>query len=328
MVARHFRTSGGYAESASMKVLPATDQAIARASEIIRAGGLVVIPTETVYGVACDATNPEAARRIFEVKCRPADNPLIVHVSSVAQAKGLSSRWPPQAQILVERFWPGPLTLVVEKSPSVPSEVVAGLSTVAIRMPSHSVALMLIEASERPLAAPSANRFMRLSATRVENVDADLIEKADLVLDGGPCEVGLESTVVDVTVSPPRILRPGAISRGEIQAALGVPLGSIPPEAVRTSPGMYRRHYAPRAKLDLVKSLADGQTGLTFGEPICCGQIKMPMDPAAYGAALYDALFRLDKANVTTIYVEMPPDTPDWEAVWDRLRKASAYDGA
>jgi L-threonylcarbamoyladenylate synthase len=265
---------------------------------------------------------------VFEIKARPKENPLIVHVATIAQAKALAADWTREARLLAERFWPGPLTLVLKRSSKVLSEVAAGLDTVAIRMPSHRVARAIIEAAERPVAAPSANRFMGLSATRAEHVDPELAAKVDLIVDGGHSQIGLESTVVDVTVSPPRILRPGGITRGEIQAALGAPLGSVPPQAVRASPGMYRRHYAPKAEVRLVRSLNAKQLGLTFSEPKAAGQVKMPNDPVAYGAALYDALHRLDRSAPKTIFIESPPDKPEWEAVWDRLRKASARSAA
>jgi L-threonylcarbamoyladenylate synthase len=317
------REARGEAIKISTKVLPPTEGNIRKAAAALREGLLVIMPTETVYGLAVDASNRSAVKRLFKVKGRPADNPLIVHVSSIAQAMTLACDWPQEAQTLADRFWPGPLTLVLNRAPNIPLEVVAGLPTVAIRMPSHPVAQALIDACGCPVAAPSANRFMRLSATRVEAVDPAIAKEVAYILNGGPSEVGLESTVVDVTVSPPVILRPGGVSRGEIQAALGMPLGSLPPESVRKSPGLYSRHYAPRARIELVDELGENRVGLTFGETHAGRQIKMPNDPAAYGANLYDALNRLDSGAPKTIFVEKPPCEPEWEAIWDRLRKAS-----
>ncbi len=307
-----------------MKVLAANARNIARAAKVLREGGLAIIPTETVYGVAADATNPDAVATVYEVKGRPRSNPLIVHVSSQEQAKGLVCEWTESAGLLADRFWPGPLTLVLHRSPALPAIVAGGLSTIGIRMPSHPVALRLIEAVGRPLAAPSANPFMALSATRAEHVDQELAARVGLVLDGGQSVVGLESTVVDVSSEPARILRPGGISRGEIEAALRVPLGAVPPRGPRRSPGMFRRHYAPRAALRIVERLGEMQCGLTFHEPQTARQIRMPMDAQAYGAALYDALHHLDRSHPKAIHVEAPPKDPDWEAVWDRLKKASA----
>lgn len=300
-------------------ILPPTPENLAKAAMFLRRGGLVVMPTETVYGLAADATNPEAIHRVYMAKGRPSDNPLIVHIAYWDQLETVAGRLSAVAKRLSEAFWPGPLTLVLPKHPGLPPGVTAGLDTVAVRMPSHRVALSLIEEVDRPLAAPSANRFMGLSPTRAEHVDPLL---AEIILDGGPCQVGLESTVVDCTGDQPLLLRPGGITRGELEAGAGVSIGHAATAGRRRSPGLYARHYAPRARVELVDLLEPGMPGLSFeesGEKV----IKMPEDPRAYGAALYDALWRLDEAEVGVIYVERPPDTPDWEAVRDRLTKAS-----
>ncbi len=298
---------------------------IQRAADAILAGELVCMPTETVYGIAADATNPEAIRKIFAVKGRPSENPLIVHISDFVQLEDVVAEWPQAADILANRFWPGPLTLVLKKSELVPDEVTGGLDTVAVRMPDHPVALELIEMAGVPLAAPSANRFMQLSPTRAENVDDAIASQVAMILDGGPCRVGLESTVVDVTVRPPRILRPGGISRGDIQAALGRPLGQLPSDSVRRAPGQYARHYSPRAPVQIVDTLASDMVGIGFNEPLNSRQIKMPRDPRIFASALYAALHKLDLSGPKVIYVEAPPsDDPAWEAVRDRLLKASA----
>lgn len=305
-----------------LPIVRPTPENIQRAAAAILNGELIAMPTETVYGVAANAFDEEAIRRLYLAKGRPSENPLIVHISDFVQLEDIVSEWTPAADILANRFWPGPLTLVVKKSDAIPSIVTGGLDTVAVRMPDHQVALELIEAAGVPLVGPSANRFMQLSPTRAEHVDPRL--NLAMVIDGGPCRVGLESTVVDVTQDPPRILRPGGVSRGEIQAALGKPLGQLPPNGARRSPGMYARHYAPEAPVVLVESLGAGESGLVIGEPHNERQIRMPHDPVAYAASLYDALNRLDRQEVDKIYVQIPPDEEGWEAVHDRLRKASA----
>jgi L-threonylcarbamoyladenylate synthase len=306
-----------------LKIAQPTPINIQASADAILRGELVCIPTETVYGIAADATNPEAIQRIFDAKERPAENPLIVHVSDFVQLEDVVREWPDAAEILANRFWPGPLTLVLKKAETIPDSVTGGLDTVAVRMPDHPVALDLIEVCGVPLAAPSANRFMQLSPTRADHVDPYLAERVTMILDGGPCRIGLESTVVDVSHHPPRILRPGGISRGDIQAALGRPLGQMPPNSMRRSPGLYSRHYAPKATVKLVKALGPKMTGLGFGDPQNPQQIKMPRDPQVYAAALYAALHRLDSVGTKTIAIEQPPDDPAWEAVHDRIRKAS-----
>lgn len=307
-----------------MSILTPTPEAIQTAARTIRQGGVVVIPTETVYGIACDALNKDAVMRVFEVKGRPSDNPLIVHISEWDMLDMVAQDIPPLAKKFAEKYWPGPLTLVLPKRPEVPLETTGGLNSVAVRMPRHRVALDVIRQAERPIAAPSANVFMALSPTRAQDIDPEILVEVDVILDGGPCEVGLESTVLDLTDDTPRILRPGAITRADIQAITGRPLGLNPPPDVRKSPGMYRRHYAPNARVVLVDSLTEGQIGLSFEEPANPQQIRMPDDPIAYGAVLYTALRRLDKPETDTIFVQEPPDEPLWEAVLDRLRKASA----
>lgn len=281
------------------------------------------MPTETVYGIAADATNPDAVKKIFAAKGRPSDNPLIVHISDFIQLDEVVGAWNDSADVLANRFWPGPLTLILKKSELIPDEVTGGLDTVAVRMPSHPVALELIEACGVPLAAPSANRFMQLSPTRAEDLDPEIAKHVGMVLDGGPCVIGLESTVVDVTTDPPTVLRPGGVSRGDIEAALGVPLGQLPHGGPRRAPGMYLRHYAPKAAVKLVDRLGKNAAGLTFHEAANERQVKMPLDAAAYGAALYAALHQVDSKQPEMIEVEIPPETAEWEAVHDRLRKAN-----
>jgi L-threonylcarbamoyladenylate synthase len=303
-----------------MRIVEPTHAAILEAAEAIQQGKLVVIPTETVYGLAADATNPEAVRSIFAAKGRPSENPLIVHVADPVWLTSLTSIVPDYARALIGRYWPGPLTLVLPKQPSVPSEVTAGLDTVAVRMPSHPVALELIREAKKPIAAPSANRFMALSPTKAANVDPELADHAVMVLDGGPCEVGLESTVLDCTGPSPRLLRPGRVSRAEIESLLGMSVDDG--GGVKRAPGMYPRHYAPKTRLHLVTELGT-QAGLAFGAADSPNQRLMPSDPELYAAQLYGALYELDQLGLDSIHVEKPPETAEWEAVWDRLRKAS-----
>lgn len=306
-----------------MRIVPATTENIRDAAEVLRNGGLVIMPTETVYGVAASMMDRSAILKVYEAKGRPAENPLIVHIADHDQIPALVEDWGPSADVLAKRFWPGPLTIVAKKSARVLPEVTGGLDTVAIRMPSHPVARMLLQTAGVPLVAPSANRFMQLSATRADHIDPQLAEKVEMILDGGPCQVGLESTVVNCAGEPPVILRPGAVTRAQIQAAVKMPLGSLPPGGPKRSPGMYPRHYAPKAPVILVELLEPDQSGLTFDEANGDDQIRMPLDPVAYGATLYDALHNLDKDEPDAIYVELPPETPDWEAVLDRLKKAA-----
>ncbi len=306
-----------------MKTLPPTPEAVAEAAMAIRNGELVVMPTETVYGLAADAFNADAVARIFVAKGRPVGNPLIVHVDSTDQLALLASRVPEVARRLAERFWPGPLTLVVPKHTDLPSAVTGGLDTVAVRMPDHGVALALIAMAGTPVAAPSANRYMHLSPTKIEHIDDIVATAAAIGLNGGPCPVGVESTVVDTTCDPPRLLRPGGVSRGDIQAALGAPLAGAPPSGPNRSPGMNSRHYAPVSPLVIVAALAADQPGLCLAKSAGKHQVRMPDDPGAYAANLYDVLHALDR-SAEVLYVAAPPDTPEWEAVWDRLRRASA----
>lgn len=308
-----------------MTIVEPTPEMIAHAGDLLIDGGVVVIPTETVYGLACNAMDEDAVRRVFEIKGRPAENPLIVHLSEAEQMEDVAVDIPDLAWKLAARYWPGPLTMVLRRGPEVPKVTTGGLETVAVRVPAHVVAREIIEAAGCPIAAPSANVFMGLSPTNAFDLDPEILVDVDLVVDGGPCEYGLESTVIDLTEETPRILRPGAVSRGEIQSLIGRPLGHMPPEEVRKSPGMYRRHYAPSSPVRLVdRGLQADEVGLTFGAAQSELQVKMPKDARAYGAVLYSALKQLDLRKPKAILVEEPPEGAEWEAVWDRLRKASA----
>ena len=313
-------------------------EAIAEAAAVLRAGGLVAFPTETVYGLGANALDETAVRRIFSAKGRPDFNPLIVHVADADKARELVTSWPEQASILAERFWPGPLTLVLPKMPVVPDAVTAGLGAVGIRVPAHPVALALIRAAKLPVAAPSANRFTELSPTSAEHVLKTLADRVDLVLDGGPTAVGIESTVLDLSGDAPRLLRPGMVSQAELESAIGA-IGGPPvvaPGAARLSPGMTERHYAPRAKVVLTDAAAwpehladyyDQLSGaLILGDQpwAVAHPMRMPIDPVAYAARLYAALHALDDLGCQVVLVEMPPVGVEWAGVRDRLVRASS----
>jgi len=309
-----------------------SDEQLRHAAELLRSGRLVAFPTETVYGLGADALNERAVARIFEVKGRPNASPVIVHVSSRRMAEQVAASWPVRARVLSERFWPGPLTLVVPKTAAVPDIVTAGLPTVGIRMPAHPVALALIEAAQLPVAAPSANRFTQLSPTAADHVRRALGDAVDFILDGGPCQVGIESTVLSLATDTPVLLRPGGISRRQIQELVG-PIKSAAEvsEGPHSSPGMHPRHYSPHTPLVLVQNGETPSSGmgayLQLRTPAAMpvGEtIVMPCEPAQYAARLYRVLHALDASGYDWIAVETPPATVEWEAVLDRLRRAAA----
>lgn len=328
-----------------LAVLPDRPDAgvIARAAAVLHAGGLVAFPTETVYGLGANALDAEAVSKIFIAKGRPPINPVIVHVGDVRQVGDLVADWPEAATQLAARFWPGPLTLVLAKQPRIPDAVTAGGPTVGVRMPAHPVALALLHAAYLPVAAPSANRSAGLSPTRAEHVLKDLDGRIDLVLDAGPTPGGLESTVLDLTCRPPRLLRPGLVSVAQLEAVVGAvdrsqtrETGSETPLA---SPGLMTRHYSPRTPLECVdrKRIGDlRSTGrrlglLAFGRiefkpPLEWVVISMPESAEEYSARLYAVLHEMDERGLERILVEMPPDEPAWLAVRDRLRRAAAVE--
>lgn len=296
---------------------PAPDE-IYRAAQLIRNGKLVAFPTETVYGLGANALDPVAVQRIYDAKGRPASSPLIVHVSNVSMARLAVKAWPEIAQKLAEQFWPGPLTLVLPKNPAVPDIVTAGLPSVAIRVPAHPVALRLLELADVPIAAPSANRFMELSPTTAEHVRIGLGDRIDMILDGGPAQVGIESTVVSLTGDRPRVLRPGMITPAELEAATGISWGenNIVTEAAAESPGLHPRHYAPRTPFYVLRpggALPEGRGRV----------LVLPANPVQYAAQLYAELHVADRENWDWIAVEEPPDTPEWAGIHDRLRRAA-----
>jgi L-threonylcarbamoyladenylate synthase len=285
---------------------------VERAVELIRTGRLVAFPTETVYGLGANALDAAAVERIFIAKRRPRSSPLIVHVADVAMARDLAAEWPGAADALAARYWPGPLTLVVPKRPIVPDIVTAGLPTVALRVPAHPLALALIRAAGVPIAAPSANRFTELSPTAAAHIPESL---ADFTLDGGPAQVGIESTVLSLA-GPPTLLRPGVIAVTDLEAIAG-PIRIADSTTPHASPGMHPRHYRPRTPLYLGEPPSEGR-----GVSLRLGR-EMPADPRAYAAALYDTLHRLDQQKFDWIAIEPPPDTPQWAGVLDRLRRAA-----
>ena len=355
---------------------------IHQAAQSLAAGHLVAFPTETVYGLGADALAPHAVARIFSVKGRPADHPLIVHVADLDAAKALASVWPESAQRLAQAFWPGPLTLIVQKADCVPMAVTGGQQTVGLRVPSHPMALDLLRAFEQvgsgAVAAPSANRFGGVSPTRAQDVARSLsgrLGPSDLILDGGSCQVGLESSIVDCTVDPPRLLRPGGLPRAAIEAVVALapsaPLvpsapskGGAPsteaPQISQTAQtlqtprvsGSLDSHYAPTTRLLMLSRQALSQqsdarkvsrqglsTGDLSGSTLCfCFEPQAvcpspglvleqaPMDAADYGRSLYARLNDWDQRGFDELWLEAPPLTPEWEAVWDRLRRASHRD--
>ena len=322
---------------------PAASEALRHAANVLRRGGLVAFPTETVYGLGADALDPAAVTRIFAAKGRPANNPLIVHVADRELAKQLTSAWPKETDRLAEKFWPGPLTLVLPKRPAVPEIVTAGAASVAVRVPAHPIALALLEAAGLPIAAPSANRSNQISPTTAAHVQASLGSAVDVILDGGPTSGGLESTVLDLCCRPPRLLRPGLVPPSAIEEMIGPieqPTLSLADSAALPSPGTQPRHYAPRAVMEShaagsrerVATLASSgvRVGwLALGShatdlPAHVELVTMPTDPAAYAARLYAALHALDAAGVERIVVDLPPDEEPWLAVRDRLRRGSS----
>ncbi len=345
MVAYHARDRSSAAPSVTRvrritAELPDRD-VVEEAAALLREGQVVAIPTETVYGLAADATNAAAVLRIFEAKGRPSWNPLIVHIASVDDLHTVARDVPDLARELARHFWPGPLTLVLHRSPQIPDIVTGGRDTVGIRVPDHPVAQAIIRAAGVPLAAPSANPFMAVSPTTAEHVVGGLAGAIPLVVDAGPTRVGIESTVVDLTTAPPQLLRPGGVPREALEALLGplaAPTLASDGES-RASPGMLDRHYAPRARVTLfdrreeavAASLAARARGertavVTWSGPIPgTDAIVMPDDPAAFAARLYQMLHALDEAGVDRAWVERPPATPGWEAVINRLDRAVAH---
>jgi L-threonylcarbamoyladenylate synthase len=319
-------------------------EVIDQAASIIGGGGLVAFPTETVYGLGADALNREAIERIFEAKGRPADNPLIVHVDSREMLSRLAEDISDKAQRLIDRFWPGPLTLVLRRRREVPAKVSAGLETIAARMPQNKIALELIRRSHTPIAAPSANLSGRPSPTRAEHVADDLGERIDMILDGGETRIGIESTVLDMTADPPLILRKGWITQEQIAEVIGEVGVARSKEVLSRSPGTRHRHYSPRARLSLIENASEeeikrvcacylergsvgflGHTKISFDDEKF-HSIIIARDAGEYARGIYAGLRELDEKHPDVILVEGISEEGEGAAVMDRLRRAALED--
>ncbi len=324
-------------------------EAVERAAELLRAGELVALPTETVYGLAANAWDAAAVARIYEVKRRPARNPIIVHVAGFELARECVAVWPPVADKLAKAFWPGPLTLVLPRSPRVPDAVTAGGPTVGVRWPSHPFIQAVIRACGFPLAAPSANPANQVSPTNAAHVRKAFDGKIPLIVDGGPSQVGLESTVLDLAAAPPAVLRPGMIHVESLLAVIGekeLGLSALDsatgPETRLRSPGMLPKHYSPRAKLMILSwrdqaDLSSQLQPLPFRLEKTCviahSQFRLsdkfarvailPHDAEAYARALYAELHHCDESGAALIVVEAPPSQAAWRAIADRLSRAA-----
>ena len=331
-----------------MKPIFADDATIDYAARLLRQGRLVAFPTETVYGLGADAANPDAVQRIFQAKGRPADHPLIVHIPGIDSLTDWALTVPDAALQLAACFWPGPLAMILNKRPEVPLVVTGGQNTVGLRMPDHPVALRLLRAFGGGIAAPSANRFCRISPTQAAHVEEELGDAVDLILDGGPCQVGVESAIVDLSGNRPKLLRPGHITRHDIEAVLQTELMIVSTQSEQTNqaeiraPGMMAVHYAPSTvavlcpnnrMLEIIQelSLRNKKTGILayrseLAENLLTRIIRMPEHAEDYAQALYTSLRELDSLQLDVILVEQPPQTEAWRAINDRIGKAtSAY---
>lgn len=312
---------------------------IAHAAAQLKGGELVAFPTETVYGLGADASSAAAVRKIYVAKGRPSNHPLIVHIADAAQLANWASDIPPFAHTLAKKFWPGPLTLVLKRNPLVPDAVTGGQDTVAIRVPSHPVAQALLREFGGGVAAPSANRFGRVSATTAAHVREEFGEAVSCVLDGGAADVGIESTIVDCSRAAPTLLRPGWITPQELEAALGVALAALDADAPRVS-GTLEKHYSPQTPVmlmegDLIVELAQSMArqgkrvavlARTALRPLIDGMVWLaaPADAAGYAHDLYANLRELDQVGCDAILVEQLPEVAEWMAIRDRLNRAAA----
>lgn len=326
-----------------------TKENIEAAAKIIRDGGLLAIPTETVYGLGANGLDENAVLRIFEAKGRPQDNPLILHISEPKELESICHDIPAQAWLLAEHFWPGPLTMVLPVRDLVPKRTTAGLDTVAVRCPKTAATRELIRLAGVPIAAPSANRSGKPSTTTAAHVLHDMDGRIDAILDGGPCEVGVESTIVDLTGERPRLLRPGGITPEELKALLGeldidrAVLGQIANDAVVHAPGMKYKHYAPAAEVTVVDGSSEAaaryiRARLRPTDAVLCYEEELPLykgcqalaygreaDPHTLSAGLFAALRTLDRPDITAIYARCPEGGGVAYAVGNRLKKAAAF---
>lgn len=317
-------------------------QYIDHAVAILRAGGLVAFPTETVYGLGADAENESAVRRVFEVKGRPEAHPLIVHIGRTEWLDCWVADVSPTAEKLARKFWPGPLTLILRRGPRIPLAVTGGLETVGVRVPNHPIALAMLQSFGGAVAAPSANRFGRVSPTRAVHVREDFGDQVDFILDGGPCSVGVESTIVDLSSGDPAILRPGAVTREQLEKMLGRPVPLRLAGPVR-SPGQHALHYAPRAEIVLVaaheisKTAADliaaSRRVVVLGDPASANLpsrldiLPLPDSLADVAHSLYETLREVDRLGFDVALVTLPPDEGLGLAIADRLRRAAGPRG-
>ncbi len=306
-----------------MTTTPADIEAAASA---LRAGELVAFPTETVYGLGADARNPDALRKVYALKGRPATHPLILHLASAGELADWVESVPAAAQRLAARFWPGPLTLVLRRAPGVSDVLTGGQDTVAVRVPAHPVAQALLAAFGSGIAAPSANRYGRVSPTRAEHV-RDEFPQGLRVLDGGGCEVGLESTILSLVGAEPQLLRPGSISRAALEAELGVPVTAAAAGSAPRVPGSTPQHYAPSTPLQIVPAgtlAAAIEAARSRGEAVAVLACPPGTAAADYGRSLYYQLRSLDKQGASRILAEAVPASSEWDAVRDRLARAAA----
>jgi len=309
---------------------------ISRAVGILRAGGLVAIPTETVYGLAADASHPEAIQKIFHAKQRPMTHPLIVHIGDISQLSDWAINISSEALLLARSFWPGPLTLILKKAPQVHSLVTGGQETIGLRIPNHPLALAVLKQLGQGIAAPSANRFGRISPTTAEAVREELGEAVDYVLDGGQCDVGVESTIVDMSSHPPMILRPGMITTTQIEQVLQMTLASQKKNTPRVS-GSMESHYAPTTNTELMSTndlkifLNTPHEDIAFIIWSDLNNINVNQknlksiskNPRLYAHDLYQTMRELDKKNLKKIIIEKVPETSEWAAIIDRLQRAT-----
>ena len=316
--------------------LTPANESLAIALAALRRGEAIGLPTETVYGLAADAGNDAAVRNIFALKGRPADHPLIVHIADASQLDHWAKDIPENARLLADAFWPGPLTLILKKRDDVPNIVTGGQDSIGLRCPAHPVALALLRAFGGGLAAPSANRFGHVSPTSAQHVRDEFGAAVPVVLDGGDCEVGIESTIVDLSGVVPRILRPGRISRAELEALIGPVAEGATASSPRAS-GLLEKHYAPRTATQLLlraQAIAAAREQDALGKRVVMLAIEslpndfdgiaLPAEATAYAHSLYAALRELDGRHAHLIVIERPPENRAWIAVLDRLRRSAA----